>query len=143
MFLLDYIKPLHHRLSRILRLIQLRKYNNPVELYRRFMGFLGSWKKYSDHDESKLFLTFLNRGRNERRHIKLFLKLRKILLKSINHKVLQEINLTHGNKFPILEDAVTIVHTMTIISNDQKRILTKKINEHFITKNIKYVNNAK
>lgn len=87
-----------------------------MELYRRFMGFISSWRKYSDHDETKLFFTFLKRGRNERKHVKLFLKLRKILLKAINQKVLQEINLTHCTTFLHSEDAVTIVHTMTLIS---------------------------
>ena len=42
----------------------MRKYNNMNELYRRFIGFLNTWKKYSDHDESKLLLSFLNKGRN-------------------------------------------------------------------------------
>lgn len=108
--------------------IQLRKYGNPVELYRRFMGFLISWKKYSDTDEARLLISLLNSDRNTKKSIKLFLKLRKILLKSINQKILQEINLTHGTKKMNIEDAVTIVHTMNNISTDQKRILTKKVN---------------
>lgn len=92
------------------------------------MGYLSSWKKHSDTDEAKLFLTFLKTNRNQKKSIKVFLKLRKILLKSINQKVLQDINLTHCTKFIILEDAVTIVHTMSEISSEQKKILTKRIN---------------
>jgi hypothetical protein len=38
---------------------------------------------------------------------------------------------------------VTIVHTLDMISGEQRKALTKKINEYFITKNVKYVNNAK
>lgn len=38
---------------------------------------------------------------------------------------------------------MTIVHTMGAITTDQRRALTKRVNEHFITKNVKYISNAK
>lgn len=76
--------------------MQLRQYSNSIELYRRFVGFINSWKKYGDSDEGRLLTTFLLRSRNERRNVRLFLRLRKILLKNINQKILQEIKLNHG-----------------------------------------------
>ena len=77
--------------------MQLRKYSSPSEAYRRFVGFLNSWKKNSGADECQLFLSFLCPSRNCKRQIRLFLKLRKVLLKTLNQKILQEINLTHCN----------------------------------------------
>lgn len=59
------------------------------------MGFVGSWKKYGDTDEGKLLTSFLLPGRNERKSVRLFLRLRKILLKNLNQKILQEIKLNH------------------------------------------------
>lgn len=59
------------------------------------MGFISSWKKYGDTDEGRLFTTFLQQGRNQRKNVKLFMKIRKVLLKNINQKILQEIKLNH------------------------------------------------
>ena len=38
------------------------------------------------------------------------------------------------------EDVVTIIHTLDILTQSQRKQLTKKINDHFITKNVKYLN---
>jgi hypothetical protein len=59
------------------------------------MGLVGSWKRFVETDEGKLLLTCLKEGRNDKTSVKLFLKLRKTLLKNLNQKVLQEIALTH------------------------------------------------
>jgi hypothetical protein len=73
-----------------------------VELYRRFIGFVNSWKKFADTDEARLLLTFLRPTRNGRRSVRLFLKLRRVLLKNLNHKILEEILLTHG-RFEVMQ----------------------------------------
>jgi hypothetical protein len=63
-------------------------------------------------------------------------------LKNINQKILQEIQLSHCKFVNIPEDAVTIIHTLDMLNPAHKKVLTKKINDFFITKNIKYLNTA-
>lgn len=67
----------------------MRKYAQVGELCRRFLGLVGSWKRFVETDEGKLLLTCLKEGRNDKSSVKLFLKLRKTLLKNLNQKVLQ------------------------------------------------------
>ena len=38
------------------------------------------------------------------------------------------------------EDVITIIHTLEMVSASQRKQLTKKINEYFISKNVKYLN---
>ena len=78
-----------------------------VELYRKFVGFIQSWKKYSETEEGKLFGTFLQRGRNDRSSVRLFLRLRKILLKNINQKILKDISLSHGTPWAIIQKTLS------------------------------------
>lgn len=99
-----------------------------------------SWKKYVDTDEGKLLASFLQSRRNQKSSIRIFLKLRKILLKNINQKILQEINLTHGTFVSNSEDAVTIIHTLNMVTSAQRKDLTKKLNDHYISKNVKFLN---
>ena len=44
---------------------------------------------------------------------------------------------------PYLEDIVTIIHTLDFVSIPEKKHLIKRINDYFISKNIKYVNTMK
>lgn len=61
------------------------------------MGFIGAWKRHSDTDEGRLLISLLGEKRSSKRSVRLFLKMRKILLKPVGQKVLQEVSLTHGS----------------------------------------------
>jgi hypothetical protein len=56
LFLVDYYVKIF--------IIKLRKFENNLDVYRHFIGYLSAWKKYIQTDEVKLFLTFLKPNRN-------------------------------------------------------------------------------
>lgn len=125
---------------------QFRKYEtNPSEIYRQLFSFLRSWKKYTEHhEEAKLFLSLLTPQRNTIEGAKLFLKFRKIILKSLNQKILQELSLTHCNfSTNFVEDTLTIAHTLFSHNQEMKNYVRKKTNELFISLKRKLINSAK
>ena len=53
-------------------------------------GYINDWKKYIEHHEDAvLFITLLEKERSNKNKIRLFLKLRKLILGRLNQKILQ------------------------------------------------------
>jgi hypothetical protein len=54
------------------------------------------WKKYVEcHEEARAFLALLQPQRSTKEGVKLFLKIRKAILRNIGVKIMQEIQLNH------------------------------------------------
>jgi hypothetical protein len=76
----------------------VRKYERTSDLYRHFFGLTQSWKRFIDSKEdAKLFLSLLTEDRNNRESVKRFHKIRKIILKTLSAKILEDIPVTHSN----------------------------------------------
>jgi len=61
-------------------------------------GLISIWKKYIDSSgEARMYLSMLQPERSSRDNIRMFMKIRKNILRTIGPNVMEEIKLTHGN----------------------------------------------
>jgi len=61
-------------------------------------GLISIWKKYIDNSgEARMYLSMLQPERNSRDNIRMFMKIRKNILRTIGPNVMEEIKLTHCN----------------------------------------------
>jgi hypothetical protein len=80
--------------------MQRNKYPSSFECYRHMEGMLTMWRKYLEpHAEARMFLSMLQPDRSSCDNVRMFLRIRKSILRTIGPKLMQEIKLTHCNKF--------------------------------------------
>lgn len=68
----------------------VRKYEKTGDLYRYFFGLTQVWKRCIEgHEDAKLFLSLISDERNDKESVRVFMKIRKIILKTISAKILE------------------------------------------------------
>lgn len=89
------------------------------------------WKKYLEGEpEARIFLSLLSPERSEKEDVKLFLKIRKSIVRTVGPKLMQDTQLTHCNLYITIEDLLTLSHT--IFTSEMKSYTCKKIHELFL-----------
>ena len=60
-------------------------------------GMISEWRKHLEsHEECKVLLSMLTTERSEVKNVKLFLKVRKAILKTMSSQIMEEIKFTQG-----------------------------------------------
>ena len=83
----EFVKPQTPDMSFCLFLVDyhVRRYEKDGEVYRHLMGLTQSWKRFIEvHEDAKLFLSLLSENRNSKCVVREFLKIRKIILKTLS-----------------------------------------------------------
>ena len=76
--------------------MQQKVYDSPYEVYRHMYGLIVMWKKYVESNgEARMYLSMLQPERSSKDNVRMFLKIRKNILRTIGPNVMEEIKLTH------------------------------------------------
>ena len=61
------------------------------------MGMITTWRKHlENHEECRVLLSLLTSERSTQESVKLFLKLRKTVLKELSSQIMEEIKMNQG-----------------------------------------------